>query len=301
MTNPDYLFILGASDPEMAAIENLLRDCGQMQIQAVVDGQRVHPGFAETMTSGATLVFVECGADPLPEGSIRVDHHRPGDPGYGRPPAEYWEASSIGQIFQLIAALGGDLSNPLTRCSGVRHYCLSPSMAEKERSAFLGDGEPFAGEVRKWFAIPAESLMMIAAADHCLAAAYRGQCPGVDPQALRAWRIESRAEFQGRSKEALTADIERAEAALRAAPRIEISGIEIADLRGPAIPELPEAATYLGLGYLAEVADRDGQRKIVISAGENTLREFMESWASAQGLTDIYGDPVRGFAGGYVQ
>src|SRR6266498_1772927 len=131
-----FAFLISPASVDMSAIENLLLNCGQISIQAVVDGRRVHPGnaykysvsreqlseagFAETMTSGATLVFVECGADPLPEGSIRVDHHRPGDPGYGRPPAEYWEASSIGQIFQLIAALGGDLSNPLTRCSGVR-------------------------------------------------------------------------------------------------------------------------------------------------------------------------------------
>jgi len=27
----------------------------------------------------------------------------------------------------------------------------------------------------------------------------------------------------------------------------------------------------------------------------------MRVWAPAQGLTDIYGDPARGFAGGYLQ
>ena len=31
-----------------------------------------------------------------------VDHHYEGDPGYGMPPDKYWEASSIGQVYQLI-------------------------------------------------------------------------------------------------------------------------------------------------------------------------------------------------------
>ena len=37
-----------------------------------------------------------------------------------------------------------------------------------------------------------------AAADHCLGAAYQGLCPGVDPDELMQWRVESRAKFQDR-------------------------------------------------------------------------------------------------------
>ena len=290
MTNSNYLFVLGASDPEMAAIENLLRNCGQAFVYALQDdGQRVHPGSAyrhcrpsskeislaiygepDWDITDINLAYVECGNPAhLATGDIRIDHHRPGDPGYGQPPSEYWEASSLGQVYELLT--------------------LKDFYVEGRQLGI--DNFP-----QNW-----GELKMVAAADHCLAAAYKDQCPEVDPQALRAWRIKSRAEFQGRSELEILADVERAEAALKSAPRIEIGGAEIADLRGPVIPELPEAATYLGLGYLAEVADRDGRRKIVISAGENTLREFMGSLASAQGLTDIYGDPVRGFAGGYVQ
>jgi hypothetical protein len=34
-----------------------------------------------------------------------------------------------------------------------------------------------------------QRYVLAAAADHCLAAAYRGECPGVDPDALMRWRV----------------------------------------------------------------------------------------------------------------
>src|SRR5690606_4181877 len=36
-----------------------------------------------------------------------------------------------------------------------------------------------------------DSPVFAAAADHCLAAAYRGECPGIDPNALMRWRVET--------------------------------------------------------------------------------------------------------------
>src|SRR5690606_5323560 len=44
---------------------------------------------------------------------IRIDHHCPGDPGYGRPPSEFLTASSLGQVISELARLG----KPPSRCS----------------------------------------------------------------------------------------------------------------------------------------------------------------------------------------
>lgn len=54
-------------------------------------------------------------------------------------------------------------------------------------------------------------------------------------------------------------------------------------------------------GHLAEVTERDGRRKVVLGGctTPEIVRAFIASWAR-QGLTGIYGDPERGFAGGYV-
>lgn len=115
------LWILAAG-PEMDAIESLLRECGECVVYATgPDGQRVHPGNAYSAVGVSDVVvpgdltaiyLVECG---LPRSiavmqhpdPVSIDHHREGDPGYGRPPAEFLRASSIGQVIAELARLGG--------------------------------------------------------------------------------------------------------------------------------------------------------------------------------------------------
>lgn len=263
------VWVLGASDPEMELIEKLLRKCGESVVYATDEnGKRVHPGNAyrcpvPEVPEGATVYAVEC-IDELPEGWIRIDHHRPGDPGYGCPPSIFFSASSIGQVIAELDLLGVASIIPA--------------------------------------AVIIEAILA-AAADHCLAAAYRGECPGVDPDNLMRWRIAKRATFQGRSPEELLADVERARAVLREAPRIDLgAGLSVCDLRDTFVAELPEAAARDGVAYLAVVTDRDGRRKVVLGGHTTpeTVRAFLSEWAPAQGLTDIYGDPARGFAGGYL-
>src|SRR5690606_38920003 len=111
MTNRNRIWVLGAPDPEMAAIESLLRECGERVEYALDDrGERVTPATAYRcpplkVPAGSTVYAVECIAT-LPKGWARIDHHRPGDPGYGRPPAEFLSASSIGQVIAELARLG---------------------------------------------------------------------------------------------------------------------------------------------------------------------------------------------------
>jgi hypothetical protein len=304
------LWILGAPDPEMEMIETVLREHGQEIAHAVVyvddvscQTRRVRPdeaysaalmaplrlaervaGYDDgdvTMTSAVVygtpggwqdvcqsrhVVLVECDlANPDRWGAsvTVVDHHRPGDPGYGRPPAEYLPASSLGQVLALL-------------------------------------------EVE-----PTSEQWMIAAADHCLAAAYRSECPGVDPDELGRWRAESRAKFQGRAVEAVMADVEAARIELARAPKVcaccgtapcrpEVGSV--ADLRGRCVSELPEAAAREGIAFLATPRTRPGERtKMVLQAASpEQVTAFLSGGAATLGLVDIYGDPARGFAGGYV-
>lgn len=94
--NPLRTWVLGAPDPEMAAIEALLRECGETVVHATVNGQRVHPGNAYRADCPAELqgglgeqwdaVYrVECSWDQsLACVVTTIDHHRPGDPGRRR-------------------------------------------------------------------------------------------------------------------------------------------------------------------------------------------------------------------------
>lgn len=137
----EYLYVLGAPDPEMAAIERRLIEAGHRVVYATASNARVHPGNAYaadpvTAPKDTVLVLVECGWPDQPSDSVIIDHHKPGHPGYGRPPEEYMSASSLGQVLS--------------------HIGREPGMMDR----------------------------YVAAADHCLSAAYRGRCPGVDPDAL---------------------------------------------------------------------------------------------------------------------
>ncbi|MBS0381043.1 MAG: hypothetical protein JSR56_01310 [Proteobacteria bacterium] len=268
-TRGDMLFVLGAADPEMHAIERLLAERGVPCVPAMVDGKRVYPANAYKAEApsaalavrqrGGKVFLVECVGD-APAGATRIDHHYPGDPGYGRPPAEYWQASSIGQtVTVLVNGVVGEIS-------------------------------------------VTSEMRMVAAADHCLGAAYRGECPGVDPDRLLAWHVASRAAFERRSEEKVMRDVESARAVLRQAPRVALANdIYAADMRATPVRELLMAAAREGSCCLSSVVARDGRTKIGCLVGSPAqVSAFMQTWAPAQQLVDIYGDPVRGFAGGYV-
>lgn len=303
----ETLFILGASDPEMAAIERLLATTPYRVAYAVdATGERVHPGNAyravgychvgDTETRElftrweGSVQLIECGGD-LPPQAMSCDHHRPGDTGYGMAPFGFMGASSIGQVIRLLTELR-----------------TLPWATHRHRGACDAQcGEMFCIVSDGWYVahggglvspIPAE-IVLTAAADHCLAAAYQGECPGVDPDELMRWRAESRAKFQKRTVAEVLADVDAARKMLRDA-LVAHGWHKHADMRGKTIPELPEAACREGIPFLADVVERDGRRKVVLQAAVPALVDEFMSGALVPGLTDIYGDPTRGFAGGYV-
>jgi hypothetical protein len=325
----DRIWILGASDPEMDAIERLLLGCGEYVAHALdAAEQRVRPynayrGVVHRYINGygalhtpETWYLVECvvlypeptslGREDIPE-IVTIDHHRPGDPGFGVRPAAFMRASSIGQVINELARLDvlprnwQSASSSIDRCDPV--VVLPSGM----------------------FARVPRDLVLTAAADHCLGAAYQGKCPGVDPDELMQWRAESRAECHGRTVACVLADVEAATSALQQAPRItllqewvgcedhdthpvkkgcprcQLEKIEVANMRRETpIPELLEAATRTGIGYISgPLIGPDGRMKYTCSGSAEQVVAFLRFWAPSQGLGDLYGDPDRGFAGGY--
>lgn len=349
----EFLFILGASDPEMSAIERLLAECRIPFAYATVDGVRVHPGNAYraddcSVSCGEFLysesrVFVECrpaSSMMLMQGDSDtfIDHHNPGDPGYGLPPERLLEGSSIGQVICFLAkALPHNAAMSLWKTEQKVWGCPAGSIVRLNGDHIVTRESPAPPLV-----IPAD-LVLIAAADHCLAAAYAGKCPGVNPAALAAWRVKSRSEFQRRtcptcngqfhcdrcgwsnmtadgshcshctpvcpecSESAIAAKIETAKAALLATlqtvPLINLhSDLSAVDMRGQHVSELPEAASQLGICFVADVLPcPDGRVKVVCQSGTpDQIDAFMRYWVPSQGLVGVYGDPERGFAGAYL-
>lgn len=254
------IWILGASDPEMALIKDILRQQGERFVQALDERRR--PVYAANaydakypeVVQAQEIFFVECAIAQIriPSGAriVQIDHHRPGDPGYGGAPEIYLESSSLGQTLLHLEARG------------------------------------------KLVEIT-ETIRFAAAADHCLHHAYRGRCPGIDPDALMRWRLASRAAHQRRPVEALIADLDRARQCLR---ERRDAGEEIPFFE-ETLPELPEASARESIPFCAQLIERGRKKQVIQGASAEVLRQWMLE-KEQQGLV-VYGDPERGFAGCY--
>ncbi len=250
----NLVFVLGATDPEMEEIERVAREAGHEVRYATQRGWRVRAETAYNADSvNAPLppvrevVFVECRVQGLACHHV-VDHHQPGDPGYGKPPAEYLYSSSLGQVLKLLN--------------------IEPTPQQR----------------------------VIAAADHCPTQAYRGECPGVSPDDLAQWRTASRAVRRGIEPSAMEVAIEQARDSLIRAERIDFCGEQIAWVqeRGG---EIPEASARYGIPFMYAETLKDGRTKFGIMGAAPRI---IAAWMAECGLKQVYGDPVRGYAGGYT-
>lgn len=266
------VFMLGADDPEMRAIEKILkkRKLGRIS-HATIGGVRVSPGSAYRadgipgLTAGDTLVRIECEPVVVPDGVhvVVIDHHRPGDPGYDLGPELFWQASSIGQL----------------------HNYLGVAATRWRKT--------------------------IAALDHCFSAALRNECPDVlSGEVLLMGVAEIVAQKKTGHTRAIQ-QIQHFLDTMKDAPQVVIGSQVVKDLRQKHLGDgysfdllTAQVAAAMG-GYVALLRHRDNGNSsdkctIVGHTRPETVKAFMEVWAPEQGLFRIYGVPARGYAGGYT-
>ena len=144
---------------------------------------------------------------------------------------------------------------------------------------------------------PDDTQRLLAAADHCLTAAYQGRCPGIDPHELLFLRASWRAKISGRS----LGDV--MEGILNAAKRVDRhydseSGQSIFLDPTEVSPDLPEGAAYAGKPVRYRALLPGGVLKEMLKgAGPAEIEGFMQTHAQAG--RRVYGNPYRGYAGAY--
>lgn len=284
-------FVLGAADPEMNRVEEVLTRLDVPFYHALFKGAdgtwaRVHGGVAYKATEvgfvgadGAvalhgvnpeTLVFVECAVAGLTPAE-RLDHHNPGDRGYGAGPASYWEASSLGQLYHFL-----------------KEWAVSrPTLKEWT-----------AGHLASIFG---EDRLLLAASDHCPSHAFQGRCPGVDVGALRSMRRANAAAFQKKALPDFDREVDAAVAALLELPTV-VTSAGVYRVSEGSIPQLNHAQLELGVPVEYRMAGnaRDPRTKVGLLGGEPELIKLWMSSKTSE-LDGIYGDPERGYAGGYLR
>lgn len=264
----EVIWKLGAKDPEMDRIEEVLNEIGERVEHAMIDGERVHVENAyradPVVREHAFIpVWVECrsrGTRKTDAGLI-VDHHRRGDPGYALASKHFWDASSLGQVFGLI------------RHRPSRHDLTIAAVDHSPRDAFAGKCPGVQAHDATWH-------RRIQIATSC----------NVDTRAVQYLVDEYGAMF---------ADARTIEIAGEAV--LDLRHLDLGVGYSLAYLSFQQALLEHGVedAMFIHRVTADGPRRVTVNGTAPVVRAFMRSWAPAHGLSGIYGVPSRHYAGGY--
>lgn len=293
----NVVFLLGAADPEMQYIQKALFEVYKQNdlepnvaVASVIVGdqlKRIMSSMAYKATHAVSLyndtilevtdnqygycgidnkevVFVECLIPRVGKASNYViDHHNPGDAGFDGKPENYWESSSIGQVYRLLQSRGGN-----------------PALLD---AAFTS------------------MRYVVAASDHCPSHAFKGLCPGVDRYTLLQFRAATNAEFLGISTATWLERLAIAQDKLAKLPVVGTPHGNYS-VSTENIEFLNHASMVDGIAveYRMEGNPRDPRRKVgLLGAEPDLVRHWMETAKDV--YDDVYGSPERGYCGAYVR
>lgn len=266
MIDKDWTFILGAQDPEMREIERIAAAAGVGVLHAARRGVRCAAGNAYE-ADGVVRLARGGHARPallLPRAPIvTVECGLPGHPAVARVD---------------------------------HHHPGDPGYDKGPERYFEGSS---LGQVLTMLEIePDATQRLLAAADHCLTAAYQGRCPDIDPNELLFQRAAWRAKVSGRTLSDVIDGIVDAAARVRRHYDSEFGESVFLDPT-EVPPDLPEGAAYAGRPVRYRQWLPGGELKEMLKgAGPEHIERFIADHAAAG--RRVYGNPYRGYAGTYL-
>jgi hypothetical protein len=262
-----WTFVLGAQDPERREIERLATAAGLQCLHAAQDGVRCSASNAYAAN-----------------GVVRV-----GRDGIARPALLPPKAPFVTIECQLAG------QTPVDR---VDHHQPGDPGYEKAPEDYLA-GSSLGQVLMRLEMEPTETQRLLAAADHCLTAAYQGQCPGIDPHELLFLRASWRAKVSGRGLADVIDGILSAARRVSAHYDSELGESVFLDPTEVSA-DLPEGAAYAGKAVRYRALLPGGELKeMVKGAAVLEIERFMRAHAAAG--RSVYGNPYRGYAGAYLR
>lgn len=265
VVDKDWTFVLGAQDPEMREIERVLGGAKIAFVHAAKGRRRCTPKTAYE-ADGVVLV----GPDNIPRPQLL-------------PP-------KAPKVFVECTLLDGP---PVLRVD--HHHPGDPGYTASPEDYLRGSS---LGQVLTLLERdPSPTQRLLAASDHCLTAAYQGECPGVDPDELLFLRASWRAKMSGRSLSDVVAGILDAARRVRAHHDSEFGESRFLDPTEMPL-DLAEGAAYAGLPVRYRELLPEGVLKEMFKGGTpDTVQAFMAEHHAAG--RPVYGNPYRGYAGAY--
>lgn len=262
-----YHFVTGAQDPEMDRIHELL-DSYEHSYTSL----DVNPAAAYTIDlneldydRSRQLVLIECGQGlpHWPEGDEWIiDHHHVSHPTANWPKQMAFQASSLGQLHRLL---------------------------RRE---------------------PEEHDLIVGICDHDVFTGYGWLFDqlGIDLEQVKNYRLSCIA--KDAPKDQAVKLIDEWAARIHDSPTITIGTERVVDLRAVDLEPgysleyltLMEASLVTNCPVLVKTQDeQDVRTKYMLKhAQAGTIEQFLATWQEEHHLTDLFGVPSRGYAGGYV-
>jgi hypothetical protein len=266
MVDKEFTFVLGAQDPEMREIRNALRKVNRAFVHAAKDRLPVSSRTAYE-------------ADSV----VRISR-----------PVRIREALLVPQAPVVFVECTVRGHAPMLRVD--HHNPGDPGYAKPPESYLEGSSIGQTLLLLEMEASPTQRLL--AAADHCLTAAYQGACPGVDPKELLFLRASWRARMSGRSFGDVIDGILHAAKQVRRYYDSEFGESLFLDPT-EAPPDLAEGAAYAGRAVRYRELFPGGELKEMLKGASPEHIERFMAGHRGQGR-EVYGNPHRGYAGAYV-
>jgi len=261
----EWTFVLGAQDPEMREIERVLDDDGWPWLHAATGRRRC---TAQTAYEANGVVRV--GPDNIPRAMVLPP----------KAPAVFVECGLVGW-------------EPVLRVD--HHHPGDPGYTAPPEDYLRGSslGQVLTLLERE----PTPTQRLLAASDHCLTAAYQGECPGVDPGELLILRASWKALVSGRSLSDVVDGILDAAKRVRKHHDSELGESRFMDPTEMP-PDLAEGAAYAGMPVRYRALLPEGILKEMVKGGTPAhVEAFMAEHRDAG--RPVYGNPYRGYAGAY--
>jgi len=262
----EAVFVLGAQDPEMREIARVLKNLARRYHHAAKDAQPVTTRNAYAAEAVVNLTrggnFTE---------ALLLPHA----------PLVFVECTLTGR-------------EPIAR---VDHHHPGDPGYDKSPQHYL-EGSSLGQALRLLELVATDTQRLIAAADHCLTAAYRGMCPGIDPKELLFMRASWRAKASGRTLSDVIEGILHAAKQVRLYYDSEYG--ESLFLDPTVIPaDLAEGAAYAGHPIRYREFFRNGDLKEMLKGASPEHIERFMAMHREEGR-EVYGNPHRGYAGAYL-
>lgn len=250
------------ADPEIRQAERLLRTARVACVDARRANRHHEPG----------MIWV--GLDPAPGQDLAFGRAMPGHPADAKP--EYYYE---GPLFRTIRWMAEQGILPPWRIVEMPDYA-DPASVSDSGSLVEGEHGWVVREGRLWKQIPMH--LHATAAARFGAAAYRGECPGISPEAFGRWRATVL--FPQLAPDVAWARLRDVKEAVAAAPRTIFGDVQVANLDLTTAPRavLAEASTWVGMPVL--YVTQDDQHYWSELVGTNAPLEAFVAQARAEGL-----------------